>query len=415
MSQHYNVIQSRNAPRQHHISCRVRGTAPVDEMGSMLCCSQQAQASKAALQAAADTVAAISTPHKRRTTAETATQYMLGDLDSEPLTAFGHAQQRQQAQSLARLSVGTSAFDDDPSGPPESALSGLHGEASAGLFGCARTGHEHLPVRPHHAPSGHGLKGLIQAQSQPSKAFDRGREGFEAHKSSTHPMPDVKYSESEHHVTEAEDEEMQRQASVMPTPADAGPCGQQQSLSQPQPWGSWSNKQYQKPSSGARQAGTAPDDISILVMAGPQDTVPSGEMSDGRNSPGFAGQTGLDVSKGRAGGQQMPSHRVRSPLQSIHEDHEMGRRSGRASSTGVTQQTAPYVKQSSCTTVLGASCIDVTFEASALHSSSLASSVSAHIIGTAEDHQVALCWHASCNWYACRVSQELFPPNISQQ
>ena len=249
---------------------RVNETAQV-EMGSTLCCRQQAQASKAALQAAADTVAAISTPHKRRTTAETATQYMLGDLDSEPLTAFGHAQQRQEAQSLARLSVGTFASDDDQSGPPESALSGLHGEASAGLYRYAQTGHGHFPVGPHgHAPLGHGLKGLIQAQSQPSKAFDRGREGFEAHKSSTHPMPDVKYSEIERQVTEAEDEEMQRQASVMPLPAGAGPHGQQQSLSQSQPWGSWSNKQHQQPSSGARQApaGTAPDGISILVMAG---------------------------------------------------------------------------------------------------------------------------------------------------
>ena len=109
-----------------------------------------------------------------------------------------------------------------------------------------------------------------------------------------------------------------------------------------------------------------------------------GDLSDGRNGPGFAGQTGLDVSKGRAGGQQMPSHRVRSPLHSIHEDHEMGRRSGRASSTGDTLQTAPRMKQSSCITMLGLSCSSVTFEASALHSSSLASFVSAHITESAE-------------------------------
>ncbi|DBA70723.1 TPA: hypothetical protein ACH3X2_012094 [Trebouxia sp. C0005] len=312
---------------------------------------QQAQASKAALQAAADTVAAISTPHKRRTTAETATQYMLGDLDSEPLTAFGHAQQRQEAQSLARLSIGTSASDDDPSWPPESALSGLHGEASAGMYGYAQTGHGHLPAGPHgHAPSGHGLKGLIQAQGQPSKAFDRGRKGFEAHKSSTHPMPDVKYSEIECQVTEAEDEEMQRQASVMPLPAGAGPHGQRQSLSQSQPPGSWSNKQYQQSSSGARQApiGTASDNINILVMAGPQDAgVPGSNLSDGRNGPGFGGPTGLDSSKGRAGGQQLPSHRVRSPLQSIHEDHEMGRRSGGVTGTGSPKSFSRQISHSS--------------------------------------------------------------------
>ena len=362
-------------------------------MGSVLCCRQQAEGSKAALQAAADTVAAISTPHKRRTTAETATQYMLGDLDSEPLTAIGHAQQRQEAQLLARLSVGTAASVYDPSGPPESALPGLHGEASAGLYGYAQTGHGHLPVGPHgHAPPGHGLKGLIQAQSQPSKAFDRGHEGCEGHKTSTHPMPDVKYSEIEHQVTEAEDEEMQRQASVMPLPAGAGPHGQQQSLSQSQPWGSWGNKQYHQPSSGTNQApaGTAPDGISILVMAGSQDPVQGGDLSDGRSGPEFAGQAGLDGAKGRAGGQQMPSHRVRSPLQSIHEDHEMGRRSGRASSTGDTLQTA-HVKQSSCTTVLGASCIHVTFEASALHSSSSASSVPAISLKVSVDGFVLTC------------------------
>ncbi len=391
------------------------------EMGSMLCCRQQAEASKAALQAAADTVAAISTPHKRRTTAETATQYMLGDLDSEPLTAIGHAQHRQEAQSLARLSVSTSASDYDPSGPPESALSGLHGEASAGLYGHAQTGHGQLPVGPHgHAPSGHGLKGLIQAHSQPSKAFDRGPQGFEGHRSSTRPMPDVKYSELERQATEAEDEEMQRQASAMPMPAGAGPHGQQQSLSQSQPWGSQSNKQYhQQPSSGARQApaGTAPDGISIIVMAGPQDAgVPGGNLSDGRSGPGVGDQIGLDGAKGRAGGQQMPSHRVRSPLQSIHEDHEMGRRSGRASSTGDILHTAPCVKQSSCITVLGASCIDVTFAASSLHNSSLASSVSANFTeSTGKYHSMDLFWRISCNRYACRVSKELFPPNFSQQ
>lgn len=391
MPQHYNVTQSQKCTKAAQYimqTCGVNKTAQV-EMGSMFCYRQQAEASKAALQAAADTVAAISTPHKRRTTAETATQYVLGDLDSEPLTAIGHAQQRQEAHSLARLSIGTFASDDDPSGPPESALSGLHGEASAGLYGYAQTGYGHYQVGPHgHAAPGNGLKGLVQAQSQPSKAFDRGREGFEAHKSSTHPMPDVKYSEIERQVTEAEDEEMQRQASVMPLPAGAGPHGQQQSLSESQPWGSWSNKQYQQSSSGARQApaGTAPDGISMLVMAGPQDPVPGGNVSDGRNGPGFGVQTGLDGSKGRAGGQQMPSHRVRSPLQSIHEDHEMGRRSGRASSTGDTLQTAPHVKQSSCITVLGVSCIGITFEASALHSSSLASSVSAHITESAEKY-----------------------------
>ena len=397
--------------------CGVHVTAQV-EMGSTLCCRQQAEASKAALQAAADTVAAISTPHKRRTTAETATQYMLGDLDSEPLTAIGHAQQRQEAQSLARLSIGTSASDYDPPGPPDSALSGLHREASAGLHGYAQMGHGHFPVGPHgHALLEHGLKGLVQAQSQPSKAFDRGHESFEGHRPSTHPMPDVKYSELERQVTEAEDEEMQRQASVMPLPAGAGPHGQQQPLSQSQPWGSWRNKQYQQPSSGTHQApaGTPPDGISILVMAGSQDPVQGGDLSDGRSGPRFAGQAGLDGGKGRAGGQQMPSHRVRSPLQSVHEDHGMGRRSGRASSTGDTLQTA-HVKQSSCTTVLGASCIHVTFEASALHSSSSASSVSAHITESTEKHQsVSLSWPASCNWYTCRVSKELFPPNLSQQ
>ncbi len=323
---------------------------------------------------------------------------MLGDLDSEPLTAIGHAQQRQEAQSLARLSADTSASDYDPSGPPESALSGLHGEASAGLYGYAQTGHGHFPGGPHgHAPLGHGLKGLIRNQSQPSKAFDRSHEGFEGHKSSTHPMPDVKYSELERQVTEAEDEEMQRQASVMPLPAGPGPHGQQQSQSQFQPWGSWGNKQYQQPSSGARQApaGTAPDGISILVMAGSQDAgVPGVSLSDGRHGPGFGDQTGLDGGKGRAGSQQMPCHRVRSPLQSIHEDHEMGRRSGRASSTGDTLQTAPHVKHSSCITVMGACCIDVTFEASALHSSSLSQ------LFVCTYHRK--CWNLSvCQLYIC--------------
>ncbi len=283
-------------------------------------CRREAEASIGAVQAVADTVAALHVPHTRRTTAETATQYMLGDLDSEPLTAHAHARQRQESQALARASIDTTASEEEPSGP-----------------------FAHGPVGLHR----HALAGLICAQGQPSRAFDR---GHESDRMSKHPLPEVKYSELEGTVTAAEDEEMLGRAAVA---LAAGNSPNNQSYE--------SVNQHQQSTLGTRQspAGVSPDGISILVMAGSNDQQPGGTLSsqadpgpqshadtasawhvisggrtDGRTALGYGGEEGLDASRGRAGGQSMTHPAARSPLQSIHEDHEMGHRSTRASSTG---------------------------------------------------------------------------------
>ena len=269
-----------------------------------------ASGSIGAVGAAAATMVAISSPHKRRTTAETATQYMLGDLDGEPLTAHAHARQGQEAWSLARASLESTATEDESLGLCDAALSG---KASLRLY--AHTPAEH--GLSHGGPRGHALSGapgkaltgLVQAQSQPSKAFDRAHEGSEGGPHTHHPLPDVRYSDLEGTVTAAEDEEMQRQASVTPSPGGSphDPHGQ--------PWGLHPDKQYHPSAHGALQnsAGATPDGISILVTAG-HDITQSGGTST--MQAGYALQ------------------RVRSPLQSINEDHEMGHKSARASGTG---------------------------------------------------------------------------------
>lgn len=281
--------------------------------GCVGCFRQQAEAGIGAVGAAAATMVAISSPHKRRTTAETATQYMLGDLDGEPLTAHAHARQGQEARSLARASLESTATEDESPGLCDAALSG---KASLRLY--AHTPAEH--GLSHGGPRGHALSGasgkaltgLVQAQSQPSKAFDRGHEGSEVGPHTHHPLPDVKYSEIEGTVTAAEDEEMQRQAAIM-SPLANSPHGQP---SPAQPRGLHPDKQYQPSAHGPLQnpAGATPDGISILVTAG-HDIAQSGGTS--------IVQAGYGL------------QRVRSPLQSIQEDHEMGHRSARASGTGM--------------------------------------------------------------------------------
>ena len=291
------------------------------------CCRQQAEANIGAVQAAADTAAAVTTPRNRRTTAETATQYMLGDLDCEPLDAYAHARQSQEAESLARASIDTRPTEDDPAGLYQDAPAGVYAKsAPPGLHGSAFTG-------------------LIQAQSEPLKAFDRGRKESEG--MIDHPMPDVRYSELEGTITAAEDEEMQRQAFDTALRGGDRPHDQQAQCWQ-------AAKQHQQPSLGAVQAHPVAS-ISVSVMAGATEVLPHGQLSSqagfglesradspsawhgipgGRTAAESENGTGLNMRRVQLVGQTQASQRIRSPLQSIHEDHEIGPRSARTSATG---------------------------------------------------------------------------------
>ncbi|KAL3152956.1 hypothetical protein ABBQ38_011985 [Trebouxia sp. C0009 RCD-2024] len=112
----------------------------------------------------------------RRTTADMATQCMLGDLDSEPF----HAHAYQPHQAHAATSDWGMPFDN----------------SSMETTGLLRT----APAAQHrHAPHG-----LFQAQDHSSSGTDRQSWQVESGMLTKHPLPGVHYSDLEGTVTEDE-------------------------------------------------------------------------------------------------------------------------------------------------------------------------------------------------------------------
>ena len=195
-------------------------------MMNCVSCRQHAQASLGAVQAAASTVAAMTAPQIRRTTAEQATQYVLGDLDSEPvafLPSHPYHQKRSTEPSFA-LPV------------TEEESIGLLSEGTSGQRGAA-------PGR--HASRGQHSTALTGQQSPsifPSKSSNASR-------ITKQPFSEISYSELESNVKAAEEDAKQSRESV---------------------YSPWSGQQQQQhlPVVQHGDSSVAPDSISIAVSAG---------------------------------------------------------------------------------------------------------------------------------------------------
>ena len=253
-------------------------------------CRQQAQESVGAV---SETVAAMTASHTRRTTAEISTQYMLGDLDAEPLTAHAHAWQLQNANCL---SIDSSGSEGEPAGQQEDALAGLTQTHTR---------------NPH--------------------------EGFDNDKLTQHSL---RSSRQEEAVTAANHDQ-----GNIPVSVDGKnfPSGQQ---CQPLAWGSANPPQKYPSGDGSSPAGTPADSVSISVMAGSNDAStgttagfglepqansppawhgappPLSGRSRGRAVSEYSADMGQDVSKGRAGRSYSMAPHAWSPLRSIQEDHD---------------------------------------------------------------------------------------------
>ena len=266
----------------------------------MLCFREQTEAAANAMQAdPTNAVPAVA----RRATADMATQYMLGDLDSEPVTA--HARELHSAHAAnVRGPVNHSSVE------------------SAEVLGAASA-----------AQHRHASHGLIQAHDHPIRGADRPSRQAESGMLTKHANPVVHHSDLEGAVTE--DEASLKQAEVT---ALLG-------IDRPHPV-SWdqssrlARKHQQTAGSHQAKNSVSADDVSILVTAGSQEYAPSGnpaswtDMHKGKASSRHAGSGGTAprAATGPAGGQS--PYDIRSPLQSTHEEHAMRSRSLRPSSTG---------------------------------------------------------------------------------
>ena len=269
-------------------------------MWAVLTCREQAEANADVLQAASNMAAPAAT---RRTTADMATQYMLGDMDSEPVTACAH---EQQTAAKARRTGTTSQVMP----------SRLHPAAPAA----------------HHSST---PKDLIQAHDYLTTASDRQHEDSKPGMMSKDNGTDIAYSQLDATVTAAEDEASQRQAE---TKALLAPDSPHAAL-----WGDSPQAAQQSQQAGVQfstKSSVNTDDISIYVTAGAHELESSAapasraHTSHREASGRHAGLTHASLSSGRGGvGAQSPAT-VRSPLQSVHEEHGTRPSSARASSTG---------------------------------------------------------------------------------
>ena len=239
----------------------------------------------------------------RRATADMATQYMLGDLDSEPVTA--HELHKANAAANARGAVNNSSVE------------------SAGLLGTASA------VHYRNAP-----QGLIQAHDHPIRGVDRPSWQAESGMLTKHALPIVHHSDLEGAITE--DEASLKHAEVTALLGIDRP----HAISWDQNCGP---ARQHRQAAGDSQAkhGFSADDVSISVTAGGHEYLPAGtpaswtDMHQGRASSRHAGAGGTGAPRGAAGaaGSQSP-YNIRSPLPSTHEEHGSRSRSLRLSSTG---------------------------------------------------------------------------------
>ena len=233
----------------------------------------------------------------RRSTADIATQYVLADLDSEPLSAHAHKHQRSHSPRTVRASKSESNVVSTRLAASED-------------------------IRQLKSP-----QGLIKAQDLSSWPLHKHKDT--AGMLTEHPFPDVAYSELEGSATAMEDQALQQQAEV-------------KALQGANPHRAAASAQTTKAAAGSQQAAQSSPakaavdaaDISISVMAGSHDGVPPGNPTTWVDANwGRASAThgaGAQRVKGSLGGQS-PSA-VRSPLHSVHEEHGMY---SRASSTGI--------------------------------------------------------------------------------
>ena len=263
----------------------------------MLSFRQQAEAAADVMQAdSSNAVPAVA----RRATADMGTQYMLGDLDSKPVTAQANELHRAHDTGNARGPVNNSSVE------------------SAGLLGSASAAqHSHAP------------QGLIQAHDHPIRGVGRPPWQAESGMLTKHALPIVHHSDLEGAVTEDEAALNQAEATArlgIDRP-HAFPWDHN-----PRPF----KQQHQAAKISQAKHGVSTDDVSILVTAGGQEYVPAGtlaswtDMHHGRASSRHAGP---ECTAPRAAGGQSP-YDTRSPLQSTHEEHGIRSRSLRASSTG---------------------------------------------------------------------------------
>lgn len=243
----------------------------------------------------------------RRTTADMATQCMLGDLDSEPF----HAHAYQPHQAHAATSEWGIPVDDSSM-------------ESTGLLGTA-------PAAQHrHAPHG-----LIQAHDHSTRGMDRQAWQVESGMLTKHPLSGVHYSGLEGTVTE--DEAVSQKHSEAAAHVGAGP--------HPHAilWGHSAGpvREHQQAAVPSHlKQGVSSDEVSISVIAGGLESAPidsstswtvnsQGRASSRHAGPGGPGAPGSTLV---AGGHS--PYAVRSPLHSIHEEHSIRPNSRRASSTG---------------------------------------------------------------------------------
>lgn len=263
----------------------------------LFCFRQQAEDAADAVQADATNAAPAVA---RRATADMGTQYMLGDLDSEPVTVHAHEPHRAHAAANTRGAVNNSSVE------------------SAGLLGSASAAqHSHAP------------QGLIQAHDHPIRGVDRPSWQAESGMLTKHALPIVHYSDLEGAVTEDEASLKQAEATAL--------LGIDRPRALSWDHNSRSARQHQQAANSSQaKHGASADDVSISVTAGGQEYVPAGtpaswtDMHQGRASSRHAEPGG---NAPRAAGGQSP-YDVRSPLQSTHEEHGIRSRSLRASSTG---------------------------------------------------------------------------------
>lgn len=268
-------------------------------MRALLCCREQAEATANVIQADSHNAAPAVT---RRTTADIATQYMLGDLDSEPVIAHAHELHKAHAAANTHGFIHNSNVE------------------SAGLLGSASAAqHRHTPHE------------LIQAQDYPNRGgVDGPSWQAESGMLTKHALSVVHCSELEGTITAAEDEAAQKQALLGIDPPHAA---------------SWYDarpvKQHQQAMASQAKHGASTDDVSVSVTAEAHECMPAHnpgswtDMHHGRASSRHAGPGGTGAPRGAVmtAGSQSP-YAVRLPLHSIHEEHGIRAGSTSVSSSG---------------------------------------------------------------------------------
>ena len=261
---------------------------------------QQAEAAANVLQAESTSAAPAVA---RRATADMATQYMLGDLDSEPVSARAHELHGARTAANARGLVNNSSVE------------------SAGLLGAASAAeHRHAP------------QGLIQAHDHPVGGVDRPSRQAESGMLTKQALPVVHHSDLEGAVTE--DEASLKQAEVTALLGIDRPHAPSWDNSGP------ARQHWQAAGHSQAKHGVNADDVSISVTAGGQEYVPADtpaswvDMHLSRASAKHSGPGGTAprAAVGAAGGQS--PYDIRSPLQSTHEEHGIRSGSLRPSSAG---------------------------------------------------------------------------------